>query len=304
MTNDLNKDLKKITEEQEIIFNSIPAWIFYKDRENRFIQVNKAFCEAMGKTKDDFEGKSLFDIFPKEIAEAYWKDDKEVIASGKPKTGIVETVETSKGQRWVQTDKIPYHDEQGSIIGVIGFSIEITERKVAEETIEKSQLMLQGIIDLLPIRIFWKDKNLNLLGCNKAFALDAGAESPNEILGKSDFEMAWKDQAELYRADDMTVINSGKPKLNYEEEQTTPKGNKIWLMTNKTPLKNGVGEIQGVLGTYMDITEQKQSDDKLKSALDETKKMNGLMIDRELKMVELKKKIEELKNQIKTPTNN
>lgn len=77
--------------------------------------------------------------------------------------------------------------------------------------------LLQEIIDLLPVRIFWKDINLNYLGCNKAFAQDAGKSEPAELIGKDDFQMGWKDQAELYRADDMKVVESGVSKLNYEE---------------------------------------------------------------------------------------
>jgi PAS domain S-box-containing protein len=287
----------KLQEEQSVIFDSVPAWIFYKDKENRFIRVNKAFCDAMGKSKEELEGKSLFDIFPKEQADAFWKDDKEVVASGVAKKNIVEEAQTSQGKIWLQTDKIPYRDEQGEIIGVIGFAIDITDRKKAEEEKDKSQIMLQKIIDLLPVRIFWKDKELHYLGCNKVFAEDAGKQSPEELIGKDDYQMGWKDQADLYRKDDMGVIQSCVPKINYEEDQTTPDGHQIWLNTNKVPIINDKGEVQGVLGTYIDITERKLADDKLKAALAETKRMNDLMVGRELKMVEMKNKIKELDDQ-------
>jgi len=294
MSNFSDIDLKKIISEQHVIFDSIPAWIFYKNKENKFIRVNKSFCEALGKTKEELENKSLFDIYSKEEAQAYWKDDLEVINTGKAKIGIIESTITSKGQRWVKTDKIPYYDEQKNIIGVIGFAIDITERVTAEELRNNSQLMLQNIIDLLPIRIFWKDINLRYLGCNIVFAKDAGKERTEELLGKDDLDMTWKEQADSYRKDDMSIINSGKSKLDYEEEQTTPTGNKIYLNTNKVPIKNDKGEIQGVLGTYIDITERKLNEDKLKSALEEANQMNKVMVDRELKMIELKNKIAEL----------
>lgn len=300
MIDNLGSNLKQTIEESEIIFDSVPAWIFYKNKENRFIRVNKAFCDAMGKTKAELEDKSLFDIYSKEEADKFLKDDKEVIASGKSKLNIIELAETPMGQKWVQTDKIPYLDKQGNIIGVIGFSIDITERKTAEVSTQKSQLILQGIIDLLPVRIFWKDINLKYLGCNKAFAKDAGKESVEEIIGKDDFQMGWKEQADLYRKDDMIVINTGVSKINYEEEQTTPDGNKIWLITNKMPLKNNNGEIQGILGTYMDITDQRHKDDKLKTSLEDIKKANQFMVDRELMMIQLKNKIVELENKIKS----
>ncbi|MCC6612468.1 MAG: PAS domain-containing protein [Anaerolineae bacterium] len=124
------------------------------------------------------------------------------------------------------------------------------------EYLDASQL-LQSVLDTIPARIFWKDHNLVYLGSNRVFAQDAGFESPEEIVGKSDYEMGWHDQAEQYRSDDQAVIDSGIPKINYEEPQTTPDGSKMWLETSKIPLVNTDGKIIGVLGTYADITPRK-----------------------------------------------
>jgi PAS domain S-box-containing protein len=123
----------------QIIFDSVPACIFYKDKENRFLRVNRAFADMMGMPREQLEGRSIFDLYPREQAEAFWKDDQDVIASGKPKTNIVEPVQIKTEERWVQTDKVPYRDPQGHIIGVIGFSVEITERRRAEEAIRQSE---------------------------------------------------------------------------------------------------------------------------------------------------------------------
>jgi PAS domain S-box-containing protein len=128
------------------------------------------------------------------------------------------------------------------------------------EQIGQSQKMLQQVLDTIPIRVFWKDKDLNFLGCNQLAADDAGLDSPEEIIGKDDFQMPWAAQAELYRADDRRVIDSGQAKINYEEAQTTPTGSKIWLRTNKIPLRDTEGNITGVLGTYDDITARKQAE--------------------------------------------
>ncbi len=129
--------LQRKQEELQIIFDSVPAMIFYKDKENRFIRTNLALAEATGLPQEEIDGKSLFDLYPSQ-ADDYWKDDQEVMRRGKPKRNIVETFETPEGVRWVQTDKIPYRDAQGNIIGVIGFSNDITERKQAEEALQQA----------------------------------------------------------------------------------------------------------------------------------------------------------------------
>jgi len=104
---------------------------------------------------------------------------------------------------------------------------------------------------------------LRYLGCNTQFAKDAGYSSPDELTGKTDFDMGWKDQAELYRADDKVVMESGNPKLDFEELSTTPDGNTIWLHTSKVPLRDENNQIIGILGIYEDITESKHAEQSL-----------------------------------------
>ena len=141
---------------------------------------------------------------------------------------------------------------------------DITERKLAEEENWKARQILEGILNSIHVRVFWKDRNLVYLGCNTPFARDAGFDKPEDIIGRDDFAMGWRDQAELYRSDDRSVIASGIPKIFIEEPQKTPSGNIITLLTSKVPLRDAEGNIMGVLGTYIDITERKKAEAALK----------------------------------------
>ena len=140
---------------------------------------------------------------------------------------------------------------------------EIAERIKTDEQLANSQRMLQLVLDTIPVRVFWKNRDSVYLGCNRLFANDAGLKNPEDLIGKTDFDMGWAEQAELYRADDKLVMQSGLPKLGYEEPQTTPDGEKIWLETSKIPLTDIEGNIIGMLGTYSDITERKNSQHEL-----------------------------------------
>jgi PAS domain S-box-containing protein len=142
---------------------------------------------------------------------------------------------------------------------------DITERKRAEGELRESHKMLQRVINNIPQQVFWKDRDLNYLGANAVFARSGGLSNPEDIIGKSDFELAWKDSAEAYRADDRTVIKSGIAKLNYEEEQKRPDGGFFWLRTSKLPLVDDAGKILGMLGIYEDITERKRAEESLRN---------------------------------------
>lgn len=135
------------------------------------------------------------------------------------------------------------------------------QRWRAESSLATSHNLLKAIIDTAPVRIFWKDKALRYLGCNPAFAADAGEVSTQAVIGKDDYQLVRNDQAELHRADDHQVLESGTPKLFYEEAQVTPDGQNIWLRKSTVPLQNEAKEIIGVLGVYEDITAQKLIED-------------------------------------------
>ncbi len=123
--------------ELNTILDTIPAWVFYKDLENRFIRVNRAFAEASAMSRKDFEGVSCFDLYPREQAEAFWKDDKEVIASGRPKPAIIEPIVLHDGNHWIQTEKMPLRNVKGEIVGVIGFAVDVTHLKSLEEKVRE-----------------------------------------------------------------------------------------------------------------------------------------------------------------------
>ncbi|OPZ14332.1 MAG: Sensor protein ZraS [candidate division BRC1 bacterium ADurb.BinA364] len=157
----------------------------------------------------------------------------------------------------------PLLDSDGRMFASLAVAIDIGEQKRAEESLRESQAMLQAVLDAIPVCVFWKDRNLNFLGCNARFARDAGVGASERIVGKSDFDLSWKAQAERYRADDRAVIESGLPRLRYEEPQELPDKGMLWLRTSKMPLTNSRGEIIGILGAYEDITEEKRAEEEL-----------------------------------------
>jgi PAS domain S-box-containing protein len=138
-------------------------------------------------------------------------------------------------------------------------------RQVRQQTgeLSRSRQMLQLVLDHIPQRVFWKDHEGRFLGCNKAFAGDAGAPTPQAIVGKTAYDVPnWRATADRYAADDRQVIESGLAKIGYEEPMVSADGTQHWRRTSKVPLPGSIGVI-GVLGTYEDITESKRTEEKL-----------------------------------------
>ena len=163
------------------------------------------------------------------------------------------------------------YDADGKPIRLIGTHHDITEKKIAEEEIRMKNKMLDAnnrflndIFGMIPLRLFWKDKNLIYIGCNKLFALDAGLSKAEDIIGKSDNDLVWKDHAELYQNDDKKIIETGLPLLGYEEQQTNSNGEIGWLKTYKIPMHDEHGNITGIFGAYDDITQRKLDEKSIK----------------------------------------
>ena len=152
---------------------------------------------------------------------------------------------------------VTHRDEQGTPLRMLGVDTDITSLKEAQIEAAAARQLLQDILDTIPVRVFWKDLESRYLGCNKPFAVDAGYASPDEIAGKSDYDLSWAEKAESFRADDRNVIDNGAMPLGVEEPGLSATGESIWLRTNKVPMRNEHGSIIGVIGTYEDITSEK-----------------------------------------------
>ena len=207
--------------------------------------------------------EKLKDFLYPEDRETVLSEVGEAMANKENYEGVYRIVRRDNEVRFIHSIAAIEHDESGKPVLIRGTVQDITERKRTEEALIESKRMLNDVLNTIPVRVFWKDLDGVYLGCNQLFAKDAGRSNPEEVIGDNDYNMGWAEQAELYRIDDRSVIESGQPKINYEEPQTTPDEDIIWLSTSKIPLRNSSGAVYAVLGTYEDITERKKAEEAL-----------------------------------------
>lgn len=141
----------------------------------------------------------------------------------------------------------------------------LEQSREAAAEIQQQKELLQSVIQHAPMGVFWKDRESRIVGCNTRYAQDAGFESPEDVIGKSDAEMVWHDQAELNRRDDLSVMESGIPKLDYEVLRPAASIDKAWHSISKVPLRDKDENVIGILGIYSDITARKKAEDEIRN---------------------------------------
>lgn len=137
------------------------------------------------------------------------------------------------------------------------------ENRIRE--VENSRELLQAVSDYIPAGVFWKDKNSIYVWANRLFINNAGLSNPAEIVGKNDDDLPWQNNAEFYRQCDRRVMDSDRSELNIIEKLRRADGRDIWIATGRVPLHDKNGRVTGVLGNYIDITQQKEAEESMKA---------------------------------------
>lgn len=245
----------------DAVFENHPSAVYLLDLNCRLINANAQTVRELKTSKADLIGKSVSDFL---VAEDHirTKAHFENVLGGNSNTYDSAVID-GKGRRIeinVVLIPIKVHNQ---VVSVLGIAQNVTERKMNEWRLMESKKMLRLVINHIPQRVFWKDTQLVYLGCNDAFCQDAGLSHPDEIVGKTDFDLSWHANAEIYRKGDLETLN-GSTKLNFEEGQNRDDGTFSWLRTTKMLISNVEGETVGVLGMYEDITERKSMEQQLK----------------------------------------
>jgi two-component system, sensor histidine kinase and response regulator len=243
-----------------------PDYIYFKDTECRFVQVNRATALKFGfSAPESMIGLSDADLFAEVSAAEFRADELKVIQTGQPIVAKEEREVHHDGTiRWMQTTTMPHRDETETICGVIGIARDITGRKLAEAEIAQQKQHYQVMFDAMPALVMYKDTCNRALRINRFGAALLGLPAA-EIEGRSLFELDPEHAAHLYE-DDLEIIRTGTPKLGCEEIVGGADGRTLWLRTDRLPDRDAQGRIVGVIVFAVDITPQKPAEQALLEA--------------------------------------
>jgi len=246
--------------------------ILRRDSTGKVTFFNEFAQRFFGYSEEEILGKNVVGTIVPLVESTTGRDLKRMIEDigrdpGRYAANVNENMRRNGERVWIAWTNKPVRGENGRIVEVLCVGNDITELKRARDELFNSRQMLQSVLDNIPQRVFWKDRDSVLLGCNKSLALDAGYTDPGELVGKSIYEASLSAAtADHFRADDLEVMETGRAKLNYEELKIKADGSQAWLITSKLPMFDQDGQVIGVLGTYEDITERKRAQEALRES--------------------------------------
>ena len=245
------------------IFNHVYDAIFIHDLDGAILDVNDRALEFLGGTREQILASSIAEITAPGALIEQLPGFLERLRAGEKFQIEWRHRRFNDGSSFdseVSLQQVMLGDRPVILAG----ARDISDRKQAEQALQESRNMLELVLDTTPQRVFWKDRQSVFLGCNRIFAQDYDL-TPEEIIGKTDFELPCSGRGDGYRADDARVIETQCSNLYAEEPTTNLAGEPIWIRASKIPLTNSQGEVLGVLGCYDDITDRKHTEQQLQS---------------------------------------
>ncbi|TAN39518.1 MAG: PAS domain S-box protein [Nitrospirae bacterium] len=266
----LSTAVRSIYEEKEkaqAILNNIPDIAWLKDKEGRYIAANGPFSRTCGLDPDKLPGMSDFEIWPRDLAEKYRLDDREVMESGKPKQIEEAIIDAAGRMTWISTVKTPIFSDRGEVIGTTGIARDFTERKSMEDALRASEERYKAVVDNVGIGISLISPKMEILALNRQmkdwFPAIEVAERP--ICFRS-FNIPPRDEICSY----CPTVKTLRDGLVHESITETPtESGIINYRVVSSPLIDSAGNVIAAIELVEDITVRKRAEAEIKRLNDE-----------------------------------
>jgi two-component system aerobic respiration control sensor histidine kinase ArcB len=260
--------------------SAIPGHFYMKDKQGTYICCNDEFAVTLGfDSANDIIGMNDYELIEKNLADNVAKIDKKIITQGISLTVEEKGLAKNKIKAIYLTRKKPLINNKGNIIGLIGISIDITSYKEHEHEIIKNHRQTESaftkIISFIPGNVYWIDKKGICLWCNDNLVKLIKFKSRDDIVGKSPYAFMPSKIAEQTKKADLEVIKTGTPRI-IEETGIAQDGLPAFYFSHKVPLFDEYGNITGLLGISIDITDRKKAEEELKKAKEVAERANEL----------------------------
>lgn len=255
---------KKQSIDLETVISLLPGHVYWLDRNNVFLGCNDLQARTIGlSSRHEIVGRTISEFQTKENAEHILKINNKIMETGKPQIAEEPYLRSDGKTVIFLSEKVPIKDEEGMVIGLLGISLDISHFKEKETELalvnKQTQLVLKNVMSSFPGHVYWKNNTGVYLGCNDAQAKSLGFESPQKVVGKTDYDLSPKDLADVYKEIDSRIMQTGQKETL--EEKASYYGKPATFLSTKMPLLDEEGRKEGLLGISIDITERKQAEE-------------------------------------------
>lgn len=243
----------------QLLVENIPQPIWIKDLEFRFIYANNEYKKIHKENTTELIGLKNNDVFDEEIAEEYDKQYKKVVQTLSPVTG-----EGYINGIYRRYTVFPLINSEGKVEAIAGIDYNVGIIQEKDKVIEEQKKLLNVVLDSLPGSIFYKDINSKYLYVNKEFVNLNKKDNKYDIIGKNDFQICpFSNKISEFEEQDRYVINK-KETVCINSKEINEDGNTIYNEVIKKPVLDNTGEVVGIIGLALDITEKKEVEERLK----------------------------------------
>ena len=260
----IQKELEKKEHYQRALLDNFPFMVWLKDEQSRFLALNQPMANICGfSSTEDLIGKTDYDIWPKDLADAYHQDDMQILTSQKSKM-IEEPIETFKGRIWSETYKSPVSVD-GKVIGTVGFSRDITDRKELERNLLEERDRFKHYLNTVEAIIISLDAKGYITLVNRKCCEVLGY-TKKELIGQLWFELCLSQpegMQEMYPLF-LEIMTGDSKGIEYFENAIVSKSKEEHIIAwHNSYLYDSQNNIIGTLSSGEDITRLKEQQERL-----------------------------------------
>lgn len=250
------------------LIDNIPDQIYVRGVDGSVLLANTAAINLASTTDGRIQGRGDHMLPDKDASDRMYIQEIDVLNNG---TSIVNQEDSYVDEdglvNWYLTTKIPLHDNNQTVIGIVSINRDITDLKTAQAKLSNERNLLRAIVDTIPDSIYVKDKYSRFILVNEATMVNMNISKVDAIQGKTDYDFFPEDRAAAFMAIEQSIIESGEAQINQSEVYINEDGQLAHILVSKLPLRDPQGQVYGIIGVNHDISELRRAESQLEQVL-------------------------------------
>ncbi|MEW5774418.1 MAG: PAS domain S-box protein [Thermodesulfobacteriota bacterium] len=263
---ELEEVLRRAERDHRNILDSVNAMIWHMDTGGRVMRANRQAAALCGTTVQAMLGKTVRDLFPPEYAAAYDRDIQEVLATRRPKLGVIEPgPHPDGGTGWFKTDKIPYLDREGEMVGMTIMVEDITPHKRMQDDLRASEERFRALVETTSDCIFEYDAEFRFT-YNSPASVQIIGFTPEELAGTSPADLSAPEEVARIMSEYGPDLEARRPYHSLLQRCLHKDGREVLVEVSATPIFDAAGRFAGYRGITRDVTARERAAEALRAS--------------------------------------